>query len=88
MTSPPITEVCANEMKDIASRLSLLLDDLDKLTDSDPDLLGTTLLQLTSGDLRYVHEKMRHADINTTKQYMHTILSGNAPEITLSYGEE
>ena len=49
---------------------------------------GSTLLQLTGGDLRYVQEKMRHADINTTKQYMHTILSGNAPEMVLNYGEE
>lgn len=49
---------------------------------------GSTLLQLTGGDLRYVQEKMRHADINTTKQYMHTIMSGNAPELTLNYGEE
>ena len=49
---------------------------------------GSTLLQLTGGDLRYVQEKMRHADINTTKQYMHTIMSGNAPEMVLNYGEE
>ena len=49
---------------------------------------GSTLLQLTGGDLRYVQEKMRHADINTTKQYMHTILSGNAPEMGLNYGEK
>jgi len=48
---------------------------------------GSTLLQLTGGDLRYVQEKMRHADINTTKQYMHTIMSGNAPEMVLNYGE-
>jgi len=33
---------CSIELEDIASRLSSLLNDLDKLTESDPELLGTT----------------------------------------------
>jgi len=33
---------CAVELEEIASCLSSLLDNLDKLTDSDPELLGTT----------------------------------------------
>jgi len=32
----------AAELEEIAARLSTLLADLDKLTESDPDLLGTT----------------------------------------------
>ena len=32
----------AAELQDLASRLSSILDDFDRLTDSDPELLGTT----------------------------------------------
>jgi len=39
---PSRYRVCATELEDIASRLSSLLNDLDKLNESDPELLGTT----------------------------------------------
>ncbi len=39
---PPHYRERATELEDLASRLSSLLADFDCLTDSDPDLLGTT----------------------------------------------
>ena len=39
---PPHYRERAAELEDLASRLSSLLGDFDRLTDSDPDLLGTT----------------------------------------------
>ncbi len=39
---PPHYRERAAELEDLASRLSSLLADFDKLTESDPELLGTT----------------------------------------------
>ena len=39
---PPHYRERAAELEDLSFRLSSLLNDLDKLTDSDPELLGTT----------------------------------------------
>ncbi len=46
---------------------------------------GSVLLKKSGGDLRYVQERMRHLDIQTTKNYLHVIEDESAPEKDLDY---
>jgi len=79
--SPIVINRFYKSFKEIVSRAGL---DPALTLHSARHTYGSRLLQIT-GDLKYVQDRMRHKDLETTRNYMHTIEQKEAPERKLDY---